>query len=129
VHDILWPLRGHHSTHVFTFVAQRTRDGRTKGERYPITYNGLKSHWRYLRRVAQVPGFRWHDFRHDVATKMLRETRNLKLVQRAMGHAKITTTMRYAHVLDAEIAEGFEAVAKSRTKSRTGSLHKLPAQI
>ena len=31
IREILWPLRGHHPEHVFTYVAQRTRDGRVKG--------------------------------------------------------------------------------------------------
>ena len=117
IRKILWPLQGHHGEFVFTFVATRTRDGRIKGERYPITYNGLKSHWRYLRKQAGISDFRWHDLRHDFGTKLLRETRNLKLVQRAMGHAKIGTTARYAHVLDDDIAEGMEAVERSRTRS------------
>jgi integrase len=119
IRAILWPLRGHHSEFVFTFVAARDRDGRTRGKRYPITYNGVKSHWRYLRKRAGVVDFRFHDFRHDFGTKLLRETGNLKLVQRAMNHAKISTTMRYAHVLDDEVAEAMERVAKSRKKSRT----------
>src|SRR5262249_19279004 len=60
IRQILWPLQGHHPEFVFTFVATRTREGRIKGERYPITYNGLKSHWRYLRKQAGVSDFRWH---------------------------------------------------------------------
>ena len=35
IRKILWPLRGHHPVAVFTYVAERPRDGRTKGERYP----------------------------------------------------------------------------------------------
>jgi integrase len=100
VRDILWPLRGHHATQVFTFVAKRTIGEYVEGRRYPITYGGLKSQWRCLRKRAGVEGFRFHDFRHDFGSKLLRETQNLKLVQRAMNHASITTTTRYAHVLD-----------------------------
>jgi integrase len=119
IREILWPLRGHHDEHVFTFVAQRDYDGRTKGERYPITYNGVKSHWRYLRKRAGVTGFRFHDFRHDFATKLLRTSRNLKLVQKALGHANIKTTSKYAHVLDDDVADAMERAAESRKKSRT----------
>jgi integrase len=64
-------------------------------------------------------GFRFHDFRHDFATKLLRATGNLKLVQRALNHADIGTTVRYAHVLDHEVAEAMEQVAKSRNRSQT----------
>ena len=47
---------------------------------------------------AGVQDFRFHDFRHDFATKLLRETGNLKIVQRALNHAEIQSTARYAHV-------------------------------
>jgi integrase len=119
IREILWPLRGHHTEFVFTYQAQRTRDGRVKGERHPLTYHGVKIAWRRLRKRARVIGFRFHDFRHDFGTKLLRETGNLKLVQRALNHADPKTTSRYAHVLDEEIAEAMERVAKSRKKSRT----------
>jgi integrase len=117
--EILWPLRGHHSEFVFTYVAMRTHRGWIKGRRYPITLAGLRAHWHRLRKVAGVTDFRFHDFRHDLATKALRETGNLKLVQRMLNHADIRHTLRYAHVLDAEVAEGFERVAKSRTRPNT----------
>ena len=35
IREILWPLRGHHPEHVFTFVADRTVDGRVKGGAIP----------------------------------------------------------------------------------------------
>jgi integrase len=49
IREILWPLRGHHPEHVFTYVAKRTRDGRVKGRRYPLTYSGAKIAWCRLR--------------------------------------------------------------------------------
>ena len=119
IRAILWPLRGHHPEHVFTFVAQRDYGGHKKGERFPLSYNGVKSHWRYLRRRAGVTGFRFHDFRHDFGTKLLRTSGNLKLVQKALNHANLKTTSRYAHVLDGEVAAAMERLAESRKKSRT----------
>jgi integrase len=114
IREILWPLQGHHPEFVFTYVAERTRDGRSQGERYPLTYSGVKTAWRRLRKRSGVTGFRLHDLRHDFGTKLLRESGNLKLVQRAMGHADLTTTSRYAHVLDDEIAAAMEAVDAKR---------------
>jgi integrase len=121
IRDILWPLRGHHPEFVFTFVAKRTGPvkGRVRGQRYPLTAGGVRAAWRRLRDRAEVRNFRFHDFRHDFATKLLRETGNLKLVQRALNHADIATTVRYAHVLDDEVADAMERVAKSRNKSRS----------
>ena len=80
----------------------------------------MQTYWHRLRKRAGVVGFRFHDFRHDFGTKLLRATGNLKLVQKAMNHRDIRTTLRYAHVLDAEVAEALERVQKSRTKPRTG---------
>lgn len=89
-----------------------------KGQRCPITLNGLKTEWRRLRERTNVHGFRFHDFRHDLATRLLRETGNMKLVQRALNHADIKTTTLYAHVLTEEIASVQEGVQKSRNKFR-----------
>ena len=120
IRSILWPLRGQHPEFVFTYVAQRTRGKRIKGQRYPMTKSGLNSRWRRMRTAAGVGDFRFHDFRHDLGTKLLRETGNLKLVQRALNHADIKTTVRYAHVLDSEVADALQRVGeKSRKKSRT----------
>ncbi len=74
-----------------------------------------------MRDRAGVTGFRFHDFRHDLGTKLLRKTGNLKLVQKALNHADIKTTTRYAHVLDDEVATALADVQrdqKSRDKSR-----------
>jgi integrase len=118
VRDILWPLRGHHPEFVFTYVCERGEHGRVKRERYPITYAGVQTYWRRLRKRSGVVGFRFHDYRHDFATKLLRQERDIRLVQKALGHASIKTTQRYAHVLDDDVAAALERAAKSRRKSR-----------
>jgi integrase len=117
IREIIWPLQGHHPEFVFTYVARRTLDGRVRGSRYPLTYYEVQRYWRLLRRKAGVTGFRFHDYRHDLGTKVLRLTGNLKLAQRVLNHADIKSTLRYAHVLDSEVADALERVAKSRTKS------------
>jgi integrase len=119
IRELLWPLRGHHDVYVFTYVCERAEHGRIRGQRYPLTYEGVKTYWRRLCKQAGITGLRFHDLRHDFGTKLLRETQNLKLVQRAMNHRDIKTTLRYAHVLDSEVAEGMERVAQSRKKSRS----------
>ena len=117
IREILWPLRGDHPEAVFTYVAQRTRDGREEGERYPLTISGVSTEWRRLRKRSGVVGFRFHDFRHNFGSKLLRSTGNLKLVQRAMNHSDIRTTTRYAHVLDDDVAEALERVQESPKNS------------
>jgi integrase len=119
--SILWPLRGHHPTYVFTYVARQPRHGHVKGRRYPLTYSGVKTQWRRLRTRAGIENFRFHDFRHDFGSKLLRATGNLKLVQRALNHADISTTTRYAHVLDEDVAAALESLQQSRNKSRNST--------
>jgi integrase len=115
--EILSPLRGHHPERVSTYMAVRTRDGRVKGKRYPLTREGVKTAWRRLRKRSGVIGFRFHDYRHDFGTKLLRTTGNLKLVQKAMNHRSIRSTLRYAHVLGSEVADAMERMGSPK-KSR-----------
>lgn len=51
-----------------------------------------------------------HMLRHTFATRLLRHTRNLRVVQTALGHASITTTQVYTHVIDDELSEAMIAL-------------------
>jgi integrase len=119
IREILWPLRGQHPVYVFTYMPQQRDISVENIGRRPITYAGVQTYWRYLRKRTGIVGLRFHDLRHGFGTKLLRETGNLKLVQKAMNHRDIKTTLRYAHVLDHEVRDGMERAAKSRTRSRT----------
>jgi hypothetical protein len=121
IREILFPLQGQHPEYVFTYVAVygNRRLGLVRGQRYRLTLNGAKSAWQRMRTKSGVRDFRFHDYRHDFGTKLLRKTGNLKLVQKALNHKDIKSTMRYAHVLDEDVAAAVEAVANSRKNSRT----------
>ncbi|HEV2557372.1 MAG TPA: site-specific integrase [Microvirga sp.] len=111
VRDLLWPLQGHHPESVFTYVAGRTRSGRRKGERHPITYEGLKT---VFRRTTDglLEGYRFHDNRHTAATRVLRATGNVRVVKEMLRHADITTTMKYAHVMHDDVLDAMEKAAR-----------------
>ena len=121
IREILYPLQGQHPEFVFTYVVVygNKRLHRVRGQRYPLTLTGTKSAWQRMRAKSGVKDFRFHDYRHDFGTKLLRDSGNLKLVQKAMNHRDIKSTLRYAHVLDEDVASAVENVAKSRKKSRT----------
>jgi integrase len=121
VREILFPLRGQHAEFVFTYVAvcANKRLGRVRGQRYPLSYNGAKTAWQRIRANAGLTDFRFHDFRHDFGTKLLRDSGNLKLVQRAMNHRDIKSTLRYAHVMDEDVAAAVERLAESRKNPRS----------
>jgi len=62
-------------------------------------------------RVSNKYGF--HIFRHTAGTLMYIKSRDLKLVQGALGHSNISTTSNiYVHLDDATMAEGTELLAK-----------------
>lgn len=119
---ILSPLRGHHDTAVFTYVACATRKGRNlvRGKRYPITESGLATAWRrYGGAKAGLVDFRLHDLRHTTGTRLLRSSGNLRLVQKLLGHEEIATTTKYAHADQDDLREAMEGVTESRKKSRS----------
>ncbi|WP_299686736.1 site-specific integrase [uncultured Tateyamaria sp.] len=89
-----------HRDFVFTWIDRH-------GNRRPFNQN---NHWMWDRAfvAAEIENFRFHDFRHTFATRMLRHTGNLKLVSRLLGHRSIDTTVKYAHVLDADFEDALE---------------------
>mgnify|MGYP001078289247 CR=1 FL=1 len=112
---LLWPLREHHPTRVFTFVAAKswtnpkTGEKTVKGRRYPLTEQGWASAFRRTAAKAGVTDLHIHDLRHTAGTRTLRASKNLRAVQHMLGHADVTTTMKYAHAVLDDIAEAMSA--------------------
>jgi len=110
-----------HRRFVFTYLTDDERNP----ERRRIRQNShLFDDFRAALEKAEIEDFRFHDLRHTFATRMLRATGNLKLVSRLLGHTSIETTMRYAHVLDTDLADAMNdfsmfQIAESRSFSRS----------
>lgn len=75
-----------------------------------------------VKRYAQKAGIRKnvhpHTLRHTFATDLHRESRNIRLVQKALGHADLSTTMIYTHVHDEEMEAAMRAL---RTRPGTSN--------
>ena len=127
IREILFPLQGAHDTAVFCYVAQRTRDGREAGHWYPITMHGLMTEWRRTIEGAGISDYRWHDHRHTRATRLLRQTGNLKMVQRLLGHTRIETTTRYAHVTDDDLRAALDEESRQKSRKRSAGEVKVGA--
>ncbi len=57
----------------------------------------IRRAWEGARRRAGLSGFRFHDLRHTVGSRILAELHDLKAAQDYLGHSDISTTLRYAH--------------------------------
>jgi site-specific recombinase XerD len=79
------------------------------------TSKGAQLDTRYLRtmvkqyavkaRIPEAERVSPHVLRHTFATDLLRSTKNIRLVQKALGHSDVSTTMIYTHVFDEELEE------------------------
>lgn len=84
------------------------------------TLKGNRINDRYLRamvkRRAKIAGIdkdvHPHLLRHTFATDLLKATKNIRLVQKAMGHASLSSTMIYTHVYDEELENALKSFRK-----------------
>jgi len=53
-----------------------------------------------------------HTFRHTFATDLYTETKNIRLVQKALGHSDLSTTMIYTHIVDDELEQALKTFRK-----------------
>jgi integrase/recombinase XerD len=60
---------------------------------------------RYARKadIEEVERVSPHTLRHTFATRLYRETGKIRMVQKALGHSDLSTTMIYTHVVDEEL--------------------------
>ncbi len=112
---LLAEQRGGHPIYVFTYVCKRSRGQRRKGERYPFSKNGWRKDWWRALEAAGIEDFRFHDLRHTAATRVLRASNNLKVVQEMLGHSDIGTTARYAHAMKEDVRAAMEEAQSRNT--------------
>lgn len=61
-----------------------------------------------------------HTLRHTFATDLYRETTNIRLTQKALGHANLAATMIYTHVVDEELEGALKTFRHPDTGLRRG---------
>jgi len=59
---------------------------------FPISYNRLRQIWQHYRPTHK----KFHSLRHTFAIRLYKKTKDIRLVQVALGHRNITNTMVYA---------------------------------
>ena len=75
--------------------------------------NALDWFWRVVRTEANLPDVRLHDLRHSFASFAALRAETLPMIGRLLGHAKIASTARYAHLPDADAIRASERIAQT----------------
>ncbi len=86
-------------------------------ELFFTTLHGKRINDRYLRqmikrrakKVGITKDVHPHTLRHTFATDLYRDTRNIRLVQKALGHSDLSTTMIYTHIYDQELESAMKS--------------------
>jgi integrase/recombinase XerD len=55
-----------------------------------------------------------HSLRHTFASDLLRDTKNIRIVQKALGHSDISTTQIYTHIVDDELEQAMKRFRDSK---------------
>ncbi len=96
------------------------KEKKPEGEIFFTTLKGSAINDRYLRamvkRRAKKAGIlkdvHPHMLRHSFATDLYRESKNIRLVQKALGHADLSTTMIYTHIHDEELESAMKGLRR-----------------
>jgi len=71
----------------------------------------LKKSWTFLLVKADIQDFRFHDLRHDFASRLVMAGIDLYRVKDLLGHSTIQMTEKYSHLAPAALAEAVEVLA------------------
>ena len=74
----------------------------------------VRCQWAVLRSSAGLDDVRLHDLRHSYASRALAFGESLSVIGKLLGHVKVETTARYAH-----LAQGMEKLAAARVAGST----------
>ncbi len=73
----------------------------------------LQRLWDRIRVEADIADVRVHDLRHTFASVGVNSGHNLSVVGKLLGHSKILTTQRYAHLADDPLRKATEQIGSS----------------
>ena len=103
--DILARLKGQHPgfSHVFPALAAQAKAGNRDGEKRSAAYRDApmappKAAWARVLTESGVTGASFHTLRHTFAAQVVADGTGLYTLSKMLGHARASTTERYAHL-------------------------------
>ena len=95
-------------------LKQWGKQGERNGLVFPNKGGGqlqtIKTAWGNLMKQAKIKDFRFHDLRHDFASRLVMNGVDLYRVKELLGHGSIEITQRYAHLAPHTLAEAVEVL-------------------
>lgn len=73
----------------------------------------LQKLWDRIRVEADIEDVRIHDLRHTFASIGINSGQNLSVIGKLLGHSKILTTQRYAHLADDPVRQASEQIGST----------------
>lgn len=81
----------------------------------------IKTAWAAVLGQAKVEQFRIHDLRHTYASKLVQRGVSLFTVQKLLGHASPTMTMRYSHLAPDHLADAVAVLDQEEQPRQVGA--------
>jgi integrase len=91
-------------------VLKRWRKQHAGPRVFPIA--DAKTAWAGLLTQAKIQNFRFHDLRHDFASRLVMAGVSLYVVKQLLGHASLKTTEAYAHLAPSAMTAAVETLAR-----------------
>ncbi|KZK78856.1 putative prophage CPS-53 integrase [Pseudovibrio sp. Ad46] len=72
----------------------------------------MRRYWQSILKQAEISDVRIHDLRHTFASLLVSGGASLEIIARLLGHTQMSTTQRYAHLMESPLRESVNAVAE-----------------
>lgn len=92
--------------------------------------NDLRGPWLTALRAAKIDELRIHDLRHSFASTLAGAGFSLPMIGATLGHSRVETTQRYAHLADDPVRQAMTRAAdliEAAISGETAEVHELPA--